>query len=107
MTSFNLFEPIPSTTETFTPNKRHKVCSHLKLQAKKSNDDNYDDLLVFGYGCKLFRDDTLALKIETDAYLIPWNGDQNLLIDRCVLNSNKNISFFFPFFLYESNSISK
>lgn len=88
MTSLNLFEPITSTIETYTQKKRHKVSTDLKLQSKKSIENDYDDLLVFGYGCKLFHDDTLALKIETDAYLIPWNGDQNLLIDRCVLISN-------------------
>ncbi|XP_077317902.1 splicing factor, suppressor of white-apricot homolog isoform X3 [Lithobates pipiens] len=40
------------------------------------------DLLVFGYACKVFRDDEKALYHEQGRHLIPWMGDNNILIDR-------------------------
>ncbi|XP_005177286.2 LOW QUALITY PROTEIN: protein suppressor of white apricot [Musca domestica] len=40
------------------------------------------DLLVFGYACKIFRDDDKAREIDQGKHLIPWMGDDTLKIDR-------------------------
>ncbi|OQR67271.1 protein suppressor of white apricot-like [Tropilaelaps mercedesae] len=39
-----------------------------------------EDLLVFGYACKVYRDDNRALQAEKA--LIPWMGDELISIDR-------------------------
>lgn len=49
---------------------------------KKVVKDKYEDLLVFGYACKLFRDDEKALYIDQGKHLIPWMGNDALKIDR-------------------------
>uniref|UniRef100_A0A6P7FMQ2 Protein suppressor of white apricot-like n=1 Tax=Diabrotica virgifera virgifera TaxID=50390 RepID=A0A6P7FMQ2_DIAVI len=48
---------------------------------KTNQTENFDDLLVFGYACKLFRDDEKALFIDQGKHLIPWMGDDTLKID--------------------------
>uniref|UniRef100_A0A4W6DGI2 Splicing factor, suppressor of white-apricot homolog n=1 Tax=Lates calcarifer TaxID=8187 RepID=A0A4W6DGI2_LATCA len=57
---------------------------HNNKPVKKdvSDSDKYADLLVFGYACKLFRDDERALYHEHGKHLIPWMGDKSILIDR-------------------------
>ncbi|KAL7742555.1 hypothetical protein ACLKA6_004001 [Drosophila palustris] len=40
------------------------------------------ELLVFGYACKIFRDDEKAREMDQGKQLIPWMGDVNLKIDR-------------------------
>lgn len=47
------------------------------------NEQKEDELIVFGYSCKLFRDDFSAKAIDRGQSLIPWNGDENVMIDRC------------------------
>lgn len=42
------------------------------------------ELLVFGYACKLFRDDEKALQQEQGRHLIPWMGEASIMIDRSV-----------------------
>lgn len=61
-----------------------------KYGTKSNNDANGDqkdgsssiDLTIVGYSCNLYRDDFNAAKVENKNNLIPWNGDENLLIDR-------------------------
>ncbi|XP_018577748.1 splicing factor, suppressor of white-apricot homolog [Anoplophora glabripennis] len=49
---------------------------------KNIRPENHEELLVFGYSCKLFRDDEKALYIDQGKHLIPWMGDETLKIDR-------------------------
>lgn len=46
---------------------------------KKGGDD---DLLVFGYACKLYRDDSKSVMENSGQLLIPWMGDSSLMVDR-------------------------
>lgn len=46
-----------------------------------------EELFVFGYACKLFRDDEKAVFVDRGKHLIPWMSDDRLLIDRSVLHS--------------------
>uniref|UniRef100_A0AAV2J1Z2 SURP motif domain-containing protein n=1 Tax=Knipowitschia caucasica TaxID=637954 RepID=A0AAV2J1Z2_KNICA len=52
------------------------------LKKDVSDSDKYADLLVFGYACKLFRDDERALYHDQGKHLIPWMGDKSIMIDR-------------------------
>lgn len=58
-----------------------------KVKEKDRPTDDKEELFVFGYACKLFRDDERALYIDKGSHLIPWMGDDKLLIDRSVIQS--------------------
>jgi len=57
----------------------------MKKKAKDKPETDFSSLLVFGYGCKIFRDDQKAINIEAGEHLIPWMGDSSLRIDRSYL----------------------
>ena len=73
-------------------------------------DDN--ELLVFGYQCRLYRDDEKAELENGGELLIPWMGDRNLMVDRlvnyflqtCSLNVHarpqSSVLRFFCYFVY-------
>lgn len=44
--------------------------------------ENDDELFVFGYACKLFRDEAKGLLENSGQMLIPWMGDGSLMVDR-------------------------
>lgn len=39
-------------------------------------------IVVVGYECKLFRDDDTAAAVNSGKFLVPWMGDEGLMIDR-------------------------
>lgn len=49
-----------------------------------SDKSRNEELFVFGYHCKLFRDDEQANMVDSGTYMIPWMGDEKLKIDRSV-----------------------
>ncbi|KAH9629796.1 hypothetical protein HF086_009923 [Spodoptera exigua] len=56
--------------------------SESGILRKSEFKEKKEDLFVFGYSCKLFRDDDKALHIDQGKHLIPWMGDETLKIDR-------------------------
>ena len=44
--------------------------------------EDCEELFVFGYACKLFRDDDKCLLESSGQMLIPWMGDGSLMVDR-------------------------
>lgn len=52
------------------------------LRKSDASREKKEELFVFGYSCKLFRDDDKALHIDQGKHLIPWMGDETLKIDR-------------------------
>jgi len=63
--------------------RKRAIARTLAESAANKNDD-LRDLYVFGYQCKLFRDDERALYIDRGKHLIPWMGKDSLMIDRLV-----------------------
>lgn len=62
-----------------TTNQKKKQSFEIEMTTK-----NVEDLLIFGYACKIFRDDEKALHIDQGRHLIPWMGDNTLKIDRLI-----------------------
>lgn len=54
----------------------------LESTTPEEKPEEEDDILAFGYSCKLYRDDAKALLEDSGALLIPWMGDSSLMIDR-------------------------
>lgn len=51
-----------------------------------SEKEEDEELLVFGYSCKLYRDDVRAILEDSGQLLIPWMGDNSLMVDRFGMN---------------------
>ena len=47
-----------------------------------SEREDDDELFVFGYASKFFRDDSKAILENSGQLLIPWMGDGSLMVDR-------------------------
>ena len=56
----------------------------LKKRTAQEQKEDLESLFVFGYQCKVFKDDEKADYIERGKHLIPWMGDNSLMIDRSV-----------------------
>lgn len=69
-----------------------------KPPKEDSASSKYAELLVFGYACKVFRDDERAMYHEQGKHLIPWMGDNKLMIDRSVEQTLKGNAYFNPHF---------
>ena len=61
---------------------RKRVIARTLAESTANKNDDLRDLYVFGYQCKLFRDDERALYIDRGKHLIPWMGNDSLMIDR-------------------------
>ena len=49
---------------------------------ERSEKEEDEELLVFGYSCKQYRDDVRAILENSGQLLIPWMGDNSLMVDR-------------------------
>lgn len=71
------------------------MASEWLFPTNAEHDDNStksrnEELFVFGYACKIFRDDEQAKLVDKGNYLIPWMGDDTLTIDRSVFTSTRH-----------------
>lgn len=51
-------------------------------QQQRQQQQEHNDLFVFGYSCKLYRDSEKFVVVSSGRNLIPWMGNDELLIDR-------------------------
>ena len=58
------------------------LCGPYDSPSEKPNKARDEELLVFGYACKLYRNDAKAILENSGQLLIPWMGDRSLMVDR-------------------------
>ena len=63
-------------------NRRQHVARKVGQKDKRASGNKEDNLLVFGYACNVYSDDEKAVYLNEERHLIPWMGDESLLIDR-------------------------
>jgi len=72
--------------QKYTKKKRHRKDKAKEREKEKLQlrEDEIQDIFIFGYECKLFRDDEVAKNVNSSSstFLIPWQGDSSLIIDR-------------------------
>lgn len=91
-------------TTTIMGDRRHITKGHhaesgilRKAKPQHTAEAHLDDLLVFGYACKIFRDNDRASEIDHGKHLIPWMNDHSLKIDRLIPSKRSS-----PFSMYYS-----
>ena len=102
----HLFESysIENAPISYNNNAKSRYNNHLKsdyhsdAQNASAHVKSTLDLTVVGYSSNMYRDDFNALKI--DKQLIPWNGDENLLIDRYDTNTCFTVFLFVFVYVY-------
>ena len=76
----------PSTRPDYSTRYKSRKNKHQRKKQKLVGEleKEYEDLLIFGYESKVFKDDEMAQKVNTGELLIPWRGEtQNvILLDR-------------------------
>lgn len=70
----------PDQDENISYQNRHHYGSRKVGQKGKRTGE--ESLLVFGYACNVYCDDEKALYFDEERHLIPWMGDESLMIDR-------------------------
>ena len=59
---------------------RHQYAS--RKVGQKDKREKEENLLVFGYACNVYFDEEKAAYFDEGKHLIPWMGDESLMIDR-------------------------
>jgi hypothetical protein len=72
--------PDPEPSSSHAPRRETK---RKRQEREKEEEEKEKALLaVVGYECKLFRDDETAAAVNGGRFLVPWMGDESLMIDR-------------------------
>ena len=101
-TLFSIVYHYQSRLDIMAVNRKRQA---LKQLPERKKEDELQELFVFGYQCKLFRDDEKAMFIDQGKHLIPWMGDPSMLIDRWVTNQLVNVIACETFHSFKPNNL--